>query len=245
MKTYDLRVKREVDKMTEDLFYGLFEEEVERMYHYDLVRQDFLRIINKLKFDNGVFIWDQFFKKLPLVKKKLELDAIAIEENDPAAKSIDEVYLAYPGFQAISIYRLAHELYKLNLPIIPRMMTEYAHSITGTDIHPGANIGDSFFIDHATGTVIGETVIIEKNVKIYQGVTLGAFHISKGLNGTKRHPTIKENVIIYANATILGGETIIGENSTIGANVWITSSIPENSNVIHKYENIIKEKYAE
>lgn len=244
MKTYNLRIKREVEKMTEDLFYGLFENEVEQLYHYELVEQDFKRIVDQLKLGDGDAVWDQFFGKLNDVKAKLELDAKAIEENDPAAKSLDEVILAYPGFQAIGIYRIAHELYLLDLPILPRMMTEYAHSITGTDIHPGATIGDSFFIDHATGTVIGETVIIKNNVKIYQGVTLGAFHISKGMNGTKRHPTIEDNVIIYANATILGGNTVIGKDSIIGANVWITEAIPPNSNVIHKYENIIKERNA-
>jgi len=244
MRKYSLRIKRDVEKVTEDLFYTLFEDEYTRMTQYEEIRGEFLQVLWKLEVPNGEEIWERFFATFNGVKSKLELDAIAIEANDPAAKCLDEVYLAYPGFQAIAIYRLAHELHNLGLEIVPRMMTEYAHSITGTDIHPGATIGDSFFIDHATGTVIGETVVIKKNVKIYQGVTLGAFHISKGLNGTKRHPTIEENVIIYANATILGGDTVIGENSTVGANVWITDSIPPNSNVIHKYENIIKEKYV-
>lgn len=245
MKKYNLRIKREVEELTEDLFYGLFEDDVEKEYHYDLVRSNFLSIFKQLKIENGASVWENFFGQLDEVKQKLDLDAKAIEANDPAAKSLDEVYLAYPGFQAISIYRIAHLLYDLEIPVLPRMMTEYAHSVTGTDIHPGAKIGNSFFIDHATGTVIGETVIIKNNVKIYQGVTLGAFHISKGMLGTKRHPTVEDNVVIYANATILGGKTTIGRNSTIGANVWITESIPENSNVIHKYENIIKQKNAE
>ncbi len=242
MKKYNLRVKREVDELTEDLFYGLFEDEVEREYHYDEVRSNFLNVFEKLGLADAETVWGRFFEQLDEVRVKLDLDARAIEANDPAAKSLDEVYLAYPGFQAISIYRLAHVLYQLDVPVLPRMMTEYAHSVTGTDIHPGATIGDSFFIDHATGTVIGETVIIKNNVKIYQGVTLGAFHISKGMLGKKRHPTVEDNVVIYANATILGGDTIIGENSTIGANVWITESVPAYSNVIHKYENIIKKK---
>ncbi|MEZ4937955.1 MAG: serine O-acetyltransferase EpsC [Crocinitomicaceae bacterium] len=242
MKYYNLRIKREIEALTEDLFYGLFEVEVEKEYHYDEVKANFAQITKKLKIENGEKIWDAFFPQLDEVRLKLDRDAEAIEANDPAAKSLEEVYMAYPGFQAISIYRIAHVLYQLNVPILPRMMTEYAHSVTGTDIHPGAEIGDYFFIDHATGTVIGETVVIKNNVKIYQGVTLGAFHISKGLLGTKRHPTVEDNVVIYANATILGGNTTIGANSTIGANVWITESIPANSNVIHKYENIIKTK---
>ncbi len=154
---------------------------------------------------------------LPEVRARLDLDAIAIEENDPAAKSLEEVYLAYPGFYAISIYRLSHELYLLNTPIIPRMMSEYAHGVTGIDIHPGATIGSSFFIDHGTGIVIGETTIIKSNVKIYQGVTLGGIQIKKSLSFTKRHPTIEDNVTIYANATILGGEVVVGANSIIGA----------------------------
>lgn len=242
MRKFDLRIKRKVEQLTEDLFYGLFEDEVEKEYHYDQVESNFLSVCKKLGIKKAEKIWAELYGQLEEVGKRLELDAEAIEANDPAAKSLDEVYLAYPGFQAIAIYRIAHVLYRMNVPVLPRMMTEYAHSVTGTDIHPGATIGDSFFIDHATGTVIGETVVIKNNVKIYQGVTLGAFHISKGLHGTKRHPTVEDNVVIYANATILGGDTVIGRNSTIGANVWITESIPENSNVIHKYENIIKAK---
>jgi len=144
------------------------------------------------------------------------------------------VYLAYPGFYAITMYRLSHVIWNLEIPILPRMISEYAHSVTGTDIHPGAKIGNSFFIDHATGVVIGETSIIGDNVIIYQGVTLGGIKVEKALKNVKRHPTIMDNVTIYANATVLGGDVVIGENSTIGANVWITQSIPENSVVTYK-----------
>lgn len=242
MKKYNLRIKREVEELIEDLFYGLFEDEVEKEYHYDQVKSNFINVFSKMNIPNAENTWESFFHQLEGVRHQLGLDARAIEANDPAAKSLDEVYLAYPGFQAIAIYRIANLLYKMEIPVLPRMMTEYAHSVTGTDIHPGATIGESFFIDHATGTVIGETVVIKNNVKIYQGVTLGAFHISKGMLGKKRHPTVEDNVVIYANATILGGKTTIGKNSTIGANVWITESVPEYSNVIHKYENIIKKK---
>jgi len=163
-------------------------------------------------------------------------DADSIYKGDPAAESIDEVILAYPGFMAISIYRLAHELYKLNIPIIPRIFTERAHQITGIDIHPGATIDSPFFIDHGTGIVIGETTKIGKNVKIYQGVTLGALSVDKSLANIKRHPTIEDDVIIYSQAVILGGETIVGRNSIVGGNSWITQSIPPDSVVYSKIE---------
>jgi serine O-acetyltransferase len=178
--------------------------------------------------------------KIPDILEKLNLDAEAIVNCDPASLSIEEVYMAYPGFYAIAIYRLAHELYEEGFPMVPRLMTEYAHRQTGVDINPGAQIGDSFFIDHATGVVIGETAIIKNNVKIYQGVTLGGLFVAKNLQNTKRHPTIENNVTIYANATILGGKTVIGENSIIGGNAWITSSIPPNSTVYHTPEIKIK-----
>ena len=157
---------------------------------------------------------------------KLMMDAEAGYHGDPAAQSVEEVILAYPGFFAVLIYRIAHELYLMDIPLIPRMMSEYAHTTTGIEIHPGANIGDSFFIDHGTGVVIGETVEIGKNVKIYQGVTLGALSTRHGrlLSGKKRHPTIEDNVTIYAGAAILGGETVIREGSTIGGNAFIIDS---------------------
>ena len=155
------------------------------------------------------------------------------------AKSLEEVYLAYPGFYAIAVHRLSNQLFKLGVPILPRMMSEFAHSITGADIHPGAEIGGSFFIDHATGIVIGETTIIKDYVQIFQGVTLGGLQVKKSLASTKRHPTIENGVIIYANATILGGDVRIGADSTIGANVCITESIQANSVVTVQSENHI------
>ncbi|NRR90291.1 serine acetyltransferase [Winogradskyella undariae] len=181
-------------------------------------------------------LWGDFKDKIPDLYSSLKKDAEAIFNNDPASQSIEEIYLAYPGFFAISIYRMARVFYKLNLPLIPRLMTEYAHSITGIDIHPGADIGASFFIDHGTGVVIGETTEIYNNVKVYQGVTLGALTVKKEYQDTKRHPTIKQNVTIYANATILGGDTVIGENSVIGGNTWLTESVPENSIVTHNHQ---------
>ncbi|MBF8150209.1 serine acetyltransferase [Winogradskyella sp. F6397] len=180
--------------------------------------------------------WDDFKSNIPELYTNLKKDAEAIFNNDPASQSVEEIYLAYPGFFAISTYRMARVFYKLKLPLIPRLMTEYAHCITGIDIHPGANIGDSFFIDHGTGVVIGETTEIHSNVKVYQGVTLGALTVKKQYQDTKRHPTIKSNVTIYANATILGGDTIIGKNSIIGGNTWLTESVPENSIVTHNHK---------
>jgi len=178
----------------------------------------------------------QFMVKLPKVYKALLLDAQAIQDFDPAARNLGEVIVSYPGFFAIMVYRLSHELYLAGIPIIPRLMSEHAHSKTGIDIHPGAQIGESFFIDHGTGVVIGETAIIKNNVKIYQGVTLGALQVHKNLARKKRHPTVEENVIIYSNATILGGSTIIGRNSIIGGNVWLTSSVDSNSMVYHTHK---------
>ena len=185
-------------------------------------------------------ITNYFFSKISIINTKLWNDAEAIYKGDPAANNIDEVILAYPGFKAIAIYRFAHELHKLNVPILPRVLTEIAHQETGIDIHPGATIGNSFFIDHGTGIVIGETTVIGNNVKIYQGATLGALSVDKKLAKVKRHPTIKDNVIVYAQAVILGGETIIGENSIIGGNVWLTESVPENSVVYNRSEVRLK-----
>ena len=179
---------------------------------------------------------NKFISRIPKVHDMLWEDAEAIYKGDPAAESIDEVILAYPGFMAILIYRFAHELYKLDIPIVPRILTEHAHEITGIDIHPGAEINSPFFIDHGTGIVIGETTIIGKNVKIYQGVTLGALSVDKSLMNTKRHPTIQDDVIIYSQAVILGGETVIGKNSVIGGNAWVTQSVPPNSVVYSKIE---------
>ena len=174
-----------------------------------------------------------FFEKMPAIRECVETDLLATLDGDPAASSYEEIILAYPGLIAITTYRLAHELYLLNVPVIPRLMTEYAHSRTGIDIHPGATIGRYFFIDHGTGIVVGETSVIGDNVKIYQGVTIGALSTRGGqkLSGKKRHPTIEDNVVIYAGASILGGETVIGKNSVIGGNTFITSSVPADTRV--------------
>ena len=175
-----------------------------------------------------------FIAKRTLFRETLLKDAKAGFDGDPAAHSIDEVILAYPGFLAILVYRLAHALYEENIPLLPRLMSEYAHSKTGIDIHPGATIGEYFFIDHGTGLVIGETVHIGAHVKLYQGVTLGALSTRKGqgLAGKKRHPTIEDNVTIYAGATILGGETVIGKNAVVGGNTFIMESVAPNSKAL-------------
>lgn len=168
-------------------------------------------------------------EEIPEIRRKIQLDVIAAFNGDPAAKSNEEVILSYPGLEAILVNRIAHFLFINGIPIIPRIMSEHIHGKTGIDIHPGASIGESFFIDHGTGVVIGETCVIGNNVKIYQGVTLGALSVKKALQDKKRHPTIEDNVTIYANATILGGDTIIGKGSVIGGNTWVTSSIEPNS----------------
>ncbi len=181
-------------------------------------------------------IAEQFFVEIPAIHTNLLLDARTLADNDPAAHGIEEVIAVYPGFYAIAVYRIAHVLLQLHVPLLPRMLTEYAHGQTGIDIHPGASIGESFFIDHGTGIVIGETTIIGRNVRIYQGVTLGATHVAKSLAQKKRHPTIEDNVVIYANATILGGKTVIGHDSVIGGNVWLTQSVEPCSLVYHLSE---------
>jgi serine O-acetyltransferase len=170
-----------------------------------------------------------FLQEIPSICEALDLDAKAAFDGDPAAYSLEEVILSYPGFFAICTYRIAHVLFGLKIPVLPRLISEYAHEKTGIDIHPGARIGKHFFIDHGTGVVIGETSIIGDHVKIYQGVTLGALSVKKNLQTKKRHPTIQDHVVIYANATILGGETTVGQNSIIGGNTWITSSVAPDS----------------
>ncbi|MEA4904455.1 MAG: serine O-acetyltransferase EpsC [Petrimonas sp.] len=167
----------------------------------------------------------QFFVRFPGIRDLLYEDAKCYVKNDPAAKSLEEVIIAYPGFFALSIHRIAHELHVLGVPLVPRLFSEYAHSKVGIDIHPAAKIGKNLFLDHGTGIVIGETTEIGDNVKIYQGVTLGALYVEKKLSDVKRHPTVEDNVVIYANATILGGETVIGHNSTIGGGAWLTQSV--------------------
>ncbi len=172
---------------------------------------------------------DAFGEALPEIHARLVLDAEAISAGDPAAESIDEVIAAYPGFLAIAIHRIAHAIHHLGVPILPRLLAEVAHTRTGVDIHPGASIGRSFCIDHGTGVVVGETAVIGDEVKLYQGVTLGALSVAKSAAGTKRHPTIGNRVVIYANATVLGGETIVGDDSVVGGNVFLTNSVPPDS----------------
>lgn len=182
-----------------------------------------------------------FFKEIPVLYTQLLKDAELYAKCDPAAYSMEEVILSYPGFYALVIYRLAHILHNLKVPLLPRLFCEYAHNQTGIEIHPGATIGRNFYIDHGTGIVIGETTVIGSDVKIYQGVTLGAAYVDKDLSGTKRHPTIEDHVIIYAGSTILGGDTVIGHHSVIGGNVWLTESVPPYSTVYHKPDVRIKE----
>ncbi|AQX12478.1 serine acetyltransferase [Elizabethkingia meningoseptica] len=181
------------------------------------------------------------FHALPEIYDKLILDAESILEFDPATESLEEILLAYPGFFATYIYRISHQLWAQSVKMLPRILSEYGHSKTGIDIHPGAIIGEHFFIDHGTGIVIGETSVIGNNVKIYQGVTLGALNVSKDKANQKRHPNIEDNVIIYSGATILGGDTVIGRDSIIGGNVWITQNVPSNSLVYNKSEIRIKD----
>ena len=216
---YDVGIKRQTelakayDEIQKCMRYVLDEE--------DQIRTQAANLINKL----------------PEIMEAVNTDVVAAYEGDPAAKSTDEVILTYPAFNAITIYRIAHELYVAGVPILPRKMTEYAHQMTGIDIHPGATIGKYFFIDHGTGVVIGETTVIGDRVKLYQHVTLGAKSFAVGEDGTlvkdiKRHPNIGNNVVIYAGATILGGDVFIGDNCVIGGSVWLTKSVPEGDTVL-------------
>jgi len=183
----------------------------------------------------------KFMNRIPTVREYLETDLEAAFDGDPAAKNFDEIILAYPGLYAITVNRLAHELFLLNVPLIPRIMTEHAHSLTGIDIHPGATIGKYFFIDHGTGIVVGETTVIGNNVKIYQGVTLGALSLRGGqsLRGKRRHPTIEDDVTIYSGASILGGDTVIGRGSVIGGNCFITKPIPPETRVSIRQQELL------
>ncbi len=239
------QIKEKTEAFTNSLFYTLFDEDTPVESNLKKLGIDFKELADLVCWEPDKpcrEIWIDYLGELPGILKRLNKDASAIAENDPAANSVEEVYLSYPGFFAIAVYRLSHEFYKYGLPLVPRLMTECAHRLTGTDINPGAVIGDSFFIDHATGVVIGETTVIKNNVKIYQGVTLGALSVERSLRSVKRHPTIEDNVTIYANATILGGDTVIGANSMIGGNAWITTSIPQNSLVTHSPQINIKNK---
>lgn len=224
------------------LYPDVFDELEEEHTAADLetmARQQLLEVLRRVYQEPPKYedVADALFAKLPAIRETLETDIQAGYEGDPAATCPEEVMLAYPAFEAISIFRIAHELYLLKVPMLPRMMTEYAHSLTGIDIHPGATIGPYFFIDHGTGVVIGETTVIGEHVKLYQGVTLGAKSFAVQADGTlvkgnKRHPNIGSNVVIYAGATILGGDTYIGDNCVIGGNVWLTHSVEPGKRVL-------------
>lgn len=230
------------DKMIDFIFpsYNGYKFEIS---NESVLKKELTKILKPLSLsfpDNCKEFTSNYFKKIHTIKSNLINDAKAILDFDPAAHNLNEVIAAYPGFFAVMIYRLAHPMYIGGLYFFARIMTEYAHRETGIDIHPGAKIGNSFFIDHGTGIVIGETTEIGNNVKIYQGVTLGALNVKKDLAKTKRHPTIQDNVIIYAGATVLGGNTIIGHDTVIGGNVWLTESIQAHSIVYQKHEVHIK-----
>lgn len=232
-----------VQRFIEDLFEFLFnsgaskKEDLDKQY--DVLKSQLSLLISACSEDEARV--NHFFEHLPNIYDLLLEDAHAILNSDPAAKTIEEVITAYPGFFAIYVYRMAHLLCMQQCTLLSRFFTEYAHSKTGIDIHPAAKIGRSFAIDHGTGLVIGETTIIGDYVKIYQGVTLGALNVSKAIASTKRHPTIEDGVVIYAGATILGGNTVVGAGSIIGGNVWLTYSVPPNSVVYHKSEVHVKD----
>lgn len=247
-----------IQKLRRILFPGFFQDQHYHIYNarhnlsmlmedgmYHLSRQ--LELVYRgegltpeMARDKAVEVSVAFFQSIPRVRARIQTDLQAAFDGDPAAYSKEEIVFSYPGFFAINVYRLAHELYRLGVPMLPRMMSEHAHSLTGIDIHPGATIGDYFFIDHGTGIVIGQTTVIGDNVKIYQGVTLGGLSTRGGqsLKGTKRHPTIEDNVTIYANAAILGGNTVIGRDCVIGASAFITASVPPRTTVSMKDQEL-------
>lgn len=249
--------QKEVPSMTkshrfiDNLIYFLFPFKIDKKCSLPLIelnlaqlQLDFKDLLNPIEPILDETINDlcvKFFAAMPAIYKSLVNDAQLFVDFDPAARSRESVILYYPGFYAISIYRLSHILYAQKIPYLPRMISEYAHSKTGIDIHPGAVIGDHFFIDHGTGIVVGETTVIGNNVKIYQGVTLGAVSVDKSMKGKKRHPTLEDNVIVYSGSTILGGETIIGHDTVVGGNVWLTKSVPPFSIVYHESQVVIRD----
>jgi len=237
-------VKQEVTSWLEAAFDFLFGEKKVSEAELNLAAQQLQTTLSSLlsSFEDADNYSRQFFHQLPVIYNKLLEDANAILSSDPAAKNLSEILIAYPGFFATVVYRLSHQLWIQRLRILPRLLSEYAHSKTGIDIHPGATIGHGFAIDHGTGIVIGETSVVGNNVKIYQGVTLGALNVDKAHAEIKRHPTIEDNVVIYSNATILGGTTIVGKGSIIGGNVWLTQSVPPDSIVYHTSDIRIKDK---
>ena len=247
-----------IDKLRRIVFPGYFKDKSYRIYNakhnlsmliedvmFNLNQQITLVLRNAGQEEaeakeNAQCICLEFFRQIPQVRAMVQTDLEASYEGDPAATGMAEIIFAYPGLFAITVYRLAHVLYTLNVPMLPRIMTEHAHSITGIDIHPGATIGKYFFIDHGTGIVVGETTVIGENVKIYQGVTLGALSTRGGqsLRGKRRHPTIEDRVTIYAGASVLGGDTVIGRDSVIGSNAFITSSIAPCTTVSMKDQDL-------
>lgn len=247
-----------LEKLRRILFPGYFREKNYRMYHVEanlsLLTEDVLYNLSKqlgriyegqgeepeAAVRHAQEVGLAFLREIPRVRAMLQTDLQAAFDGDPAAGSMAEILFAYPGMFAVFVYRLAHVLYTLEVPMLPRMMTEHAHSLTGIDIHPGATIGEYFFIDHGTGVVIGETTVIGNRVKLYQGVTLGALSTRGGqkLRGKRRHPTIADDVTIYAGASVLGGETVIGQGSVIGSNVFITKSVPPCTTVTIKSQEL-------
>ncbi len=212
------------------------------------LRRELLRILYPVFYQDkkeAKQLVQTYMEKAGDMQKMLRSDAQFIADNDPAASGTDEVIMTYPGFFAIMVYRLAHSMHQLGVSLVPRVMTEYANSVTGIDIHPGANIGECFCIDHGNGVVIGESTIIGENVKIYQGVTLGALSVKKRDASRKRHPTVEDNVVIYAGSTILGGQTVVGHHSIIGGNVWLTESLPSYSVIYQETNNTIKKRSSE
>ena len=241
--------KAESQRVADGLFQFLFpilsESPKPARVQHALLRHDLTRLLQSVlsgQLRSADALADAFFKELPQVYERLMEDAQAILQFDPAATCLEEVIATYPGFHAIAIYRISNLLHRLEAPLLPRVFSEYLHGMTGIDIHPAATIGRSFFIDHGTGVVIGATSIIGDNVKIYQGVTLGALQVSKSLAHTKRHPTIEDNCIIYANSTILGGRTVVGHDSVIGGNSWLTDSVPPYSIVLHQSQVKVRTK---
>ena len=235
---------REITAWALKVIHLLYPEQTGQQYaSVEELRDEFLRLENELceimKATKACGNCDtaklakKFFESLPELFRTLNTDIQAIFNGDPAARSEFEVIRTYPGFYAISLYRVAHSLYIDDIPLLPRILTEYAHSKTGIDIHPAAKIDEYFYIDHGTGIVIGETTTIGRYVKLYQGVTLGALSVRKNLAGSKRHPTVEDSVVIYSGATILGGDTVIGHHSVIGGNVWLTQSVAPHSTVYH------------
>jgi len=228
---------------TVSVLYDLLAEQITHSIRHDCFRYD--QLCSDCE-ERGQEIALQVLEAVPKIRKVLAADVRAAYEGDPAAKSYDEIIFSYPGMYAITVYRVAHWLFELGVPLLPRIMSEQAHSATGIDIHPGATIGERFVIDHGTGVVIGETTEIGNNVRIYQGVTLGALSLPKDagemFRGKKRHPTIEDDVIIYSGATILGGDTVIGTRSVIGGNVWLTESVPPDTKVLIEPPRLIYRK---